>query len=379
MQFKDVIGHPEIKKRLIKSVKEQRISHAQLFYGAEGTHKLALAIAYAQYINCTNRNENDSCGVCPSCKKISKLQHPDLHFIYPTIASTSNKEPISTDYILEWREMLLDNDAHVTIDKWYKSLGQENKQGIIRKDDIKEIIKKVGSKSYESEYKILIIWMIEKLHHSASPKLLKILEEPPEKTLFLLITENYEKVLTTIISRTQLVKLPKYTTDLIRNELIEKYGCEVTKASQIARMADGNMAYALNLKNEGSNTEFYELYVELMRKSYTFVKQKKEYKELNELILRISKYGREQQKAFLIYCLDMMRQCILINQSSSELTRLTDNEELFLNKFSPFVHPNNIADIHEEVNKAIFHIERNGSAKIVLTDFAIQLGILMKR
>ncbi len=379
MQFKKVIGHHEIKKRLINSVKESRISHAQLFYGAEGSHKLALAIAYAQYINCTNRTDEDSCGVCKSCRQIEKLQHPDIHFIYPTIATTDNKDPQSTDYISQWRDILFENDFHITTDKWYEKISQENKQGIIRNDDLSEIIKKVGSKSYESDYKILIIWMIEKLYYSAAPKLLKTLEEPPEKTLFLLITENYEKVLTTIISRTQLVKVPKYSTDLIRNTLIDNYQTDVSAAAQIARMADGNMAYALKLKNEGSNTEYFDNFSNFMRKSFTLIQQRKDYKSLYEIIQKLSAFGREQQKAFLYYCTNLIRQCLFLNQNLSELVIVDEKEMEFLKKFSPFIHQQNVENIYQEFNKAIFHIERNGSAKIIFTDLAIKIGIMLKK
>nr|MBC8146675.1 DNA polymerase III subunit delta [Bacteroidota bacterium] len=210
MQFKEVIGHEEIKKRLIQTVRENRISHAQLFAGQEGIGKLALAIAYGQYISCTNKQETDSCGVCPSCIKYNKLIHPDLYFTYPV---STNKEvktkPLSRLFISKWREILLQKDYIFSLQQWYQKIQIENKQGIINTEDCNEIIKSLSLKTFESEYRVVIIWMPEKLFHAAAPKLLKILEEPPPKTLFLLITESPDKILKTIISRTQIIKIPK--------------------------------------------------------------------------------------------------------------------------------------------------------------------------
>ena len=200
MLFKDVIGHNDLKSRLLLSVKEGRIPHAQLFFGPEGSGNLPLAFAYAQYLNCKNRQPEDSCGLCPSCIQFQKLAHPDLHFIYPVATTTTIKEkPKSLDFIAQWREFLLSNNCYVSLNDWYETIEIEKKQGIINKDDCNEIVRLLGYKSYESEYKVMVIWMVEKLFHAAAPKILKILEEPPDKTVFLLITENTDLILSTII------------------------------------------------------------------------------------------------------------------------------------------------------------------------------------
>lgn len=189
MLFNKIIGQQQVKERLIQTVKENRVSHAQLFIGANGSGKLALAIAYAQYVNCKSRSETDSCGICPSCIKYEKLIHPDLHFIYPIAATKEVKKPRSADFIESWRSLLIENNYYISLNEWFEKIGIENKQGIINAEDCNSIIKTLGYKSYEAEYKVMIIWMAEKLFHAAAPKILKILEEPPEKTLFILITE----------------------------------------------------------------------------------------------------------------------------------------------------------------------------------------------
>ncbi len=217
MLFNNITGQNEIKRRLIQTVHENRVSHAQLFYGPEGSRKLAMAIAYARFINCRNRifdpqseGGGDACGTCPSCIKFSKLIHPDLHFIFP-VATTKEVErnPVSNDFLKIWREVLLENDFRLNLNDWYKAAGFEKKQGIINADDCSEILRTLSYKSFESEFKIMIIWMADRLFHAAAPKILKILEEPPDKSLFILITENPEKIINTILSRTQTIKFPR--------------------------------------------------------------------------------------------------------------------------------------------------------------------------
>jgi len=208
LKFADVIGQQQVKSQLLKTVKNNRVSHAQLFLGQAGIGKLGLAIAYAQYINCTNKQEDDSCGVCPSCVKYEKLIHPDLHFIFPTATTERVEKPKSKDFVSEWRELILDRNGYISIADWYGKIGIERKRAIINARDCNDIIQTLSYKSFEAEYKVMIIWMVEKLFHSAAPKLLKILEEPPDKTLFILVAENQESMLKTILSRTQLIKVP---------------------------------------------------------------------------------------------------------------------------------------------------------------------------
>ncbi len=246
MRFKDVIGQGPVKQRLIKTVKDNRVSHAQLFLGPEGSGKLALAIAYAQYINCTNKSPDDSCGTCPSCIKYSKLIHPDLHFIYPTAPLEKLEKPISLDFIAKWRELLTDTRCYLDLPAWYEKIGIERKQAIINTRDCSEILKTLSYKSYEAEYKVMIIWMVEKLFHAAAPKILKILEEPPDKTLFILVSENQEQILKTILSRTQLIKIPSIDEDVLIESLIGE-GYEQSRVNDAVRISGGNYLEANRL------------------------------------------------------------------------------------------------------------------------------------
>ena len=373
MLFKDIIGHEEIKARLINSVKNSRISHAQLFYGAEGTHKLALAIAYAQYIMCTNRGETDSCGVCPSCRQMEKLQHPDLHFHYP------RPKKDAPDLSQAWRTLITQNDGHVSLDKWALLTEAENKQFTIYTEQTMDIIREIGMKSYESEFKILIIWLIEKIQVQAVSKILKSLEEPNAKTIFLLITENYEDVIPTILSRCQLVKLNKYSDYEIRNALIDKYQATTARASEIARIADGNFTYALSLLNQGLNNSELSLFIELNRNTFAFFRKWKEYQKVYNVVEQIAKLGREKIKSFLEFSLLMYQQSLYLNKQVTEISRITSEESDFLKNFNQFVTPNNIETLYEETNNALFHIERNGNALIVLTDYAMKIGAALNK
>ena len=322
MLFKEITGQTEIKNRLIKSVKDQRVSHAQLFLGPEGSGKLPLAIAYAQFINCKEKKfyENsedgltgDSCGVCPSCQKFNHLAHPDLHFIYPVATTKEVKDkPISSNFIKYWRELLVNRNYYINLNDWYEAIGIEKKQGIINVADCSEILKKLSYKSYESEYKVMIIWMVEKLYYSAAPKILKILEEPPDKTLFILISENQDQIINTILSRTQLVKIPKIKDKDIRQALINIAGLDKTKLDDAIRLANGNMREAvLHMKGEVEDDDLLHLFATWMRSSFTMKMEK-----IIPVVNDISKKNREQQKMLLTYSLDIIRKAMLVKGAS---------------------------------------------------------------
>jgi len=271
MLFKDIIGQENTKKRLIQTVKDNRISHAQLFFGSEGIGKLALAIAYAQYISCENKQENDSCGVCMSCYKYQKLVHPDLHFVFPVIKTSSNQHPVSDNFLSEWRKMIL-NSSYFSVNQWYEFIGTdktENTQGSIYVHESEEIIKKLMLKTFESEFKVMIIWLPEKMNISAANKLLKIIEEPPPKTLFLLVSENIDLIIQTIQSRTQLVKIPKIDNISLANAVNEKFNLDKDQLNDIIRLSDGNYINVIN--NIQSNDEYsYNLdtFIKMMRLAY---------------------------------------------------------------------------------------------------------------
>jgi len=369
MLFKDIIGQTNIKNKLIRTVHENRISHAQLFLGPEGSGKLALALAYAQYISCENKQKNDSCGECPSCKKYQKLIHPDLHFIYPI-----SKSKISTNESSEiWRNTVIENPYFNQI-IWYEHFGIENKQGIINKDDSNEIIKIINLKTFESEYKVIIIWMAEKMNLSAANKLLKVIEEPPKKTLFLLVAENSEQILPTILSRTQLIKIPKIDTDSMFFAISDKFKLSNQEAKDITNLSNGNYLNALNIINKTDyDSENFDLFVQLMRFSY-----KNQVLELLKLAEKLSLLGREKQKNFLIYSLRLLRENFMLNINNRDITYLSKKEEEFSNKFSAFIHKDNIYQIVNEFNSAITDIEMNGNNKIIFCDLVLKLVKLIK-
>ncbi len=379
MQFKDVIGHAEIKRKLIQTIKDKRVSHAQLVLGPEGTHKVALAIAYAQFINCENPAEKDSCGVCPSCVKYQKLQHPDLHLIFPTVTTPNNLKPSSEDYILQFIEFLKKTDFHISLSDWIEFAWEEKKQGVITAKDANRIIELINMKNYEAPVKVFIIWMVEKLNHLAAPKLLKTIEEPPDNSLIIMVTENYDKILNTILSRSQLIKLSKYPNDIIRNELINKYQVPVTKAANIARFVDGNFYAALKESKEDRDFDYTTEYIEFMRSTFAVVKKRAGLEKLEAWISKIGKQSRENQIAFLKYCLSMTRQCMLNNLNEESLLNINDEEADFMSKFSPFINESNVTDISDEFNKAILHVERNGNANLIFYDLSFKIGALLRK
>ncbi len=375
MQFKEVVGHHKIKKKLIHTIKENRISHAQLFLGSEGSGNLALAIAYAQYISCESKQENDSCGVCPSCIKFQKLIHPDLHFVYPVSTSkTVKKDPVSDDYITLWREIIIEN-PYINHNKWYEIIDIENKQGIISKNESYEILKKLNLKTFESEYKIMIIWLPEKMNASAANKLLKLIEEPPAKTLFLMVSENSEQILPTILSRTQLIKIPKIDNESMRNALCDRLGLLPEKAGDIAHLANGNYFEAQNLiSSTEENNDNFDQFTQFMRLSY-----QRKIIEIVNWVDEISRIGREKQKSFLAYSLRLIRENFMLNIKNKELVYLTNKELEFSENFSQFINQENINQIYEALNRAHSDIEMNAYNKIVFLDLALKIIKLIKK
>lgn len=370
MQFKDIIGQREAKERLIRSVKEGRISHAQLFLGPQGSGSLPLAVAYAQYISCKSRTEEDSCGTCTSCVKYNKLVHPDLHFVYPVALSKDVRT--STDKAAEWREAFL-NNPYQSLFGWFESLGAENKQAVIGVEESGEILRKLSLTTYEAEYKIMIIWQAEKMNQAAANKLLKILEEPPDKTLFLLVCESEDQLLRTIVSRTQLVKIHKIKEADMVNALVERNGLTREDAEKMAHLADGDYTEALLLINEKeSAAQNLSSFQKLMRASIKF-----EPKAVMSWIDEISAAGRERQKNFIAYALHIIRESMVLNYGDAALVKLGVDEQDFVKKFSPFIHGANVERFMDELNKAYYHMERNANAKILFMDLAFRFNELL--
>ena len=376
MLFSEIVGHDDLKKRLIQSVNENRVAHAQLFVGTEGSGKMPLAIAYAQYINCQNRTESDSCGVCPSCKKYMSLSHPDLHFIFPTATNKSvKKDPESDLFLAEWREYFSDCQGYVNLSEWFDKLDIENKQGIINVRDASTVIRKLSFKSYESEYKVVILWMPEKLNVFSANKLLKLIEEPPEKTLFLLVAENQEEVLSTIRSRCVLVKVPRLDTAVIKDALVEKCGCSEQLALDAATMSNGSWPLAKRFSNDIDNEM---LYADTFRKwmRYCF---KGAVPELIDFVANeIKGLGREKQKALLEYGLNIFHCSLLINNNISSAVMLTSAEKTFAQNFAPYINMKNVTHICALFEESINQIVRNANAQLVFMDDSLKMSKLLR-
>ncbi|OYX82507.1 MAG: DNA polymerase III subunit delta' [Flavobacteriales bacterium 32-34-25] len=381
MQFSEILGQEHIKNHLSRSADLGRIPHAQLFVGPEGSGTLAMAIAYAQYILCGNQNgenngENQACNI-----KFQKLSHPDLHFAYPTVTTDEvKKNPKSIDFIADWREFVLQNPYGGLFD-WYAVLGVQNKQGEIRVDDAQEILKSLSLKAYEGGYKIMIVWMADKLNIAASNKLLKLLEEPPEKTIFILISENEEDIIQTIRSRCQILHFNGLSEKVIADALVSREQIDLKLAAKLAHQAQGNYNTALHLlRDKDEEHPFEQWFVTWVRAAF---KAKKDAAAIQDLILwseKIATLGREAQKKFLQFCMEMFRQALLINYETPSLVYFEPKVDKFkLENFAPFVNGNNIQDIFKELSDAMYHIERNGNAKIILTDLSIKLTRLIHK
>ncbi|GEM66908.1 DNA polymerase III subunit delta [Sphingobacterium mizutaii NBRC 14946 = DSM 11724] len=369
MQFKNIVGHQALKHHLISTVRENRVSHAQLFLGPEGSGSLALALAYAQFINCEQPQADDSCGHCPSCLKYEKLIHPDLHFSYPFFAKKAD-ETAST-YMEDWRKAFLEN-PYLSLSHWRNQLEAENKQANINIAEAHDIIKKLSLKAFEAEYKVLIMWLPEYLDTQGNA-LLKLIEEPPAKTLFLLVAENQDKILNTIISRTQLMKVNKLSHEELMQYLIEKKNVDPVRANEMAFIADGNMQSALDQLEESSNENF-DLLIRWLRCIVTDA-------GLNIIQIcddEISKLGRENQKLFLLYSINVLRQIVLLNQGLDQLVFLKNAELEFVKKFSEISSLEKLQVAIEMLEKTHYSVERNANPKILFLDLSLQLVLLFK-
>lgn len=365
--FKDVIGHDDIKQRLIHSLQTGRISHAQLFAGDTGFGSMALALAFAQYVFCTGDKKEDACGVCPACKKMQKYIHPDLHFVFPVVRKT--KSPVSDEYITEWRN-LLSQGAYFGLEKWYSEMGvEDNAQAAIYTEESANILRKLNLKSFESDYKILVMWLPEKMNPECSNKLLKIIEEPFDKTLFLMVSEHPEQIINTIQSRLQRIHIPPLKQEEIKQQLITTENIPASQADEYAHVASGSWFRALRLLNE-SEEQIYnqEKFASLMRLCW-----ERKMLPVNEWVNEIGGQGRERQKSFLMHSIRMIRENFVRNFGVEKLNYMTEREKKFSLRFSPYVHEGNVIPLTNEFERAYNDISRNGNAKIIFTDLCIKV------
>ena len=350
MLFNQIIGQEHIKKHLQTAAENGRIPHAQLFVGNEGCGTLPMAIAYAQFLLCYFSENVDACNL-----KCNKLQHPDLHFAFPVTTNDSvKKHAVSNLFLEDWREFIA-TQPYGSLFNWLQHIGVENKQGLIGVDEAEAVVKKLKLKSYEGGFKVMIIWMAEKMNIAAANKLLKLIEEPPEKTVFLLITENEEQIINTIKSRCQALHFPALSEQDIANALVVDHQVSDNEASKISQQAEGNFNKAIHLlQNDGNDLVFEEWFVIWVRTAFRAKGNAAVVQELIGWSDAIAKSGRETQKRFLNYCLQFFRQALLLNYKSDQLVFMETKSGFNLSKFAPFVHSGNILEIEKEISEAMY-------------------------
>lgn len=369
MYFRDIIGLHDVKRHLIDSVQNGFVPHARIFYGPEGVGKLPLAIAYARYLNCGNRGADDACGQCPSCHKFDKLAHPDLHFVFPVI-----KSKVSDEYLPEWREFLSKN-RYFNLNSWLNFIDAKNAQGLIYAKESDEIIRKLNLKVYEAQYKIMIVWLPEKMHESCANKLLKMIEEPPANTIFLLVSEDTENVLSTIWSRCQ----PLHIRAIEYNEMVaaiqSNFGLDNENAASVAHIANGSFLKAIEIVQSSDETAyFFNLFKEMMRASVS-----RNIKAIKVIAGELAGIGREAQKSFLHYSLRLFREYFINNLHEPEIVYLNNEEQEFGQRFSPFINEKNIEALNDEFSLAYRQIGQNGNAKIIFLDICLKVTVLLKK
>lgn len=381
MLFSEVLGLPHIKNHLTTTADRGRIPHAQLFIGNHGSGLLPMAIAYAQYILCGNSNSENDNGNHACNLKFNHLSHPDLHFVFPVATTDKIKShPVSNHFMDSWRKFINSNPYGSLFD-WFQEIGIENKQGQIGVDEAQDIVKSLSLKAYEGGYKVMLIWMADKMNIACSNKLLKLIEEPPNKTLFILIAEDEEQIIQTIKSRCQILRFPPLSETVIADKLIENNKLDASMAKKVAIQANGSYSQAQHiLKNDSGDEQFEDWFITWVRTAFKAKGNKASILELLSWSETIAASGRETQKSFLHYCLDFFRQALLHNYKAKELVYIQPKTENFkLDKFAPFITGANIMGITAEIEDAIYHIERNGNAKIILTDLSIKLTRLIHK
>lgn len=368
MLFKEVIGHDEIKARLRASVQSDRISHAHLFSGDLGYGGLALALAFVQYLFCTGPKGEEACGECPSCRKMAKGIHPDLHFSFPVVKLNSTHKPVSDDFIHPWRARIIDN-PYFQLSDWGGDLGgSENAQPIIYVYESQHIIRKLSLKSFESDYKALIIWLPEKMNSESANRILKILEEPYAGTVFILVAERPDELLTTILSRTQHLPVPPIAGEAI-DRALQAQGLEAAQAGEIAHIARGSWIKARKRIQESEQAIYnQEKFMQLMRLCW-----ERKMLPVNQFVNEVSALGRENQKLLLGHFLRMIRENFIRNLGRPEMVFMNRREEEFSVRFSPYVNENNVVPLYEGFEKAYADISRNGNGKIIFTDLCIKV------
>lgn len=370
MFFKEIVGQHAVKEQLIRGVKDSRVSHTIMFNGPEGSGKLSLAVAYSRYLNCLAPSDEDSCGTCRSCLMFNSLAHPDMHFIFPIVKAKSKHKESCSDYLEEWRSIFT-TEPYFNIDMWLDRLDAGNRQALIYSSESHALVKTLSKKSYEAKYKCVVIWLPERLQVTAANRLLKLIEEPPEATIIIFVSDNFNEVLPTIRSRTQLLQTTRLTESDIAIELVRRTSFSDEDAKEVARLANGNFRKALSLMEISDvKDRDFAAFQNLMRLSYG-----RKVLDVLSWAEELSKLPREEIISFLTYCSSMLRESFILNLGDESLNYLDPEQREWSEKFSPFINEKNIISIYSEVNRANQDISRRGNATIVLT----HLGLMMTK
>lgn len=373
MLFRDIPGLQPLKQTLIQSVRQHHVAHAQLFHGPMGSGNLALALAFATYLNCEDRQTDDACGICASCMKMRKLAHPDVHHIFPVANTKKIKDNESDAFMPLWRQFVAEQ-SYGTLSDWLIFMGVEgNRQGNISAEEARNVIKKIAYKAYEGEYKILILWQPESLNMYSANALLKVLEEPPSNTIFLLVCNDANRLITTILSRTQRIAIPAFSAEDIAEYLTKKQSTDEKRVRQIAYLADGNLAYALEL-SEGGDNDQHPWFINWMRACYKA--------DLLTLVPMADTYDampKETQKSMLEYGLSLFRDLFLWQNGAESLVRLEGEELTFIQNFAKVVKSHYVESLTQALSEAYYHLERNARAKIVFLDLSLIIARLIKK
>ena len=378
MFFKDVIGQEELKNQLMVSARKGLVPHAQLFYGEEGTGAFQLALAYSRYLNCTDRNDDDSCGKCHTCLQYNEMAHPDLHFVFPIVAQKKPKKEVCDDYLAEWRAFLkerIKQNTYFTIDTWVAEIDAENKQAIIYSAESEKIIRKMNLRIYEAAYRVLFIWSPDRMHEACANKLLKLIEEPPDKTAILMITDSPDRTLGTIVSRSQTVQVRPIQSDILTGVLKNKWGIQADEARSIAHLSGGNYFKAIEfLSVENDDIYFLEQFKNMMRNGWA-----RNIAAMKTFSEEMASLGREKQKNFLAFCQRQVRENYVYCLQEPALNYMSKEEADFAKNFSPYVNERNIVDMMDELSLAEMHIAQNVNAKMVFFDLSMRITALVKR
>ena len=376
MRKSDVIGQQEAWERLMQMVHEDRLPHAMMLCGAQGSGKMALALAFANYLLCRNHTQGDeACEVCPQCKMLKKWEHPDLHFSFPTIklpSMGSDHKPVSDDFIFEWHEML-ESGPYFSMDQWMTAIGAENQQAIITAGESDDLVRKLSLKSSQGGYKISIIWLPERMNIECANKLLKLIEEPPQGTIFIMVCEEPDKLLETIRSRTQRIDVRRISSESIAVALQQKHGLGAESSMRLARLANGSWLKAVReLENDSENDDFLADYQQLMRLAY-----QRNVRNLKKWSEHMQTYGREKQKRFMDYFMRLTRENFMYNFGNPDLNYMSEKEEEFATKFARFINENNVIAMTEMAEKIQRDIKQNANAKIVFFDMALRMIMML--